>query len=164
MGAQRPVQFIKLFTAGGRNGDRHAQVFPGRAFPQFYGALVKLRVKVFGNLHDGMHQPVDAFTHDLDGEHAGVLDQRFIDHLRATANNGRQALGCAGCLLGCHSFRFRGISDGQLWLVGRRRKAHGKPDLGHLCQSGARPTGTQGELPLLRNLAKLRQQFGPPLP
>jgi hypothetical protein len=75
MRAERAVQLIELFAAGGGDGDGYAQVVAALALTQLNGGRVKHRVKFFGNHRDGVHQSVHFVPHYFDGKLGGILNQ-----------------------------------------------------------------------------------------
>ena len=65
-----------LGATGGVDGQCQAQILAAFAFAQFDGAGIKLRVELGGNMGHCMNKTIDALTHDLDREIAGIDDQR----------------------------------------------------------------------------------------
>src|SRR6202012_602472 len=78
MRGQCPVQLIQLRTAGGCDRDRDAQVITPLAGSGLHRRVIEVRIELPGHLHDRVDEPFGVRAHHLDGERAGVLDQRLF--------------------------------------------------------------------------------------
>jgi unspecific monooxygenase len=77
--SERAVETVELLAAGGRDGDREAQVVAAAAGAHLQRRGVERRVVLQRQLDDGLREAVDVGAHHLDREGARVLDQRFVD-------------------------------------------------------------------------------------
>ena len=77
MRAERAVQLIELFPAGGGDRDGDSEVFATLALAQLNGGGVKAGVEGVGNHRDGMHQTLNFEAHDFDREQRRVLNERL---------------------------------------------------------------------------------------
>jgi len=75
---QRAVNFVKLCATGGSDGDGDAQIFAAFALAQLDGGGVKVRVKLRGNMGNGLHQASHFQAHDFDREKRRIDDQRVV--------------------------------------------------------------------------------------
>lgn len=88
MAGERTVEIVQLLAAGRGHSDRHAQIFASTAGAQLHSAGVKVRVKFFGYLGDGMHEIFSMQAHDLDREQTGIFNQRFLARIGASGGVG----------------------------------------------------------------------------
>jgi len=72
---QRAVNLVKLFAAGGVDGEGHAQVITPLAGTQLHCAGVKAGIKLLGDVGDGAHQMRVLETHHLDRKGTRVSDE-----------------------------------------------------------------------------------------
>jgi len=79
VGAEGAVKLVELLAAGGP--DRHGQteVFARAAAASGHARVVPFRIKIAHDHQHGIDKPIDVFTHDFDGEIAGVLNQTVLD-------------------------------------------------------------------------------------
>ncbi len=75
MGAEGAVQLVKLFSAGGFDGQCQTKVFAGAASALRHACVVPIGVEMANNHEHGIHKALDLFTQDFDGEITRVIDQ-----------------------------------------------------------------------------------------
>jgi len=79
MGAERAVKLVELLAAGGPDGQGQTEVFARATAASGHARVVPLRIEIPHNAQHGIDKPIDMFTHDFDGEIAGVLNQTVLD-------------------------------------------------------------------------------------
>ena len=92
---QGKVELVQLFSGGGVDHEGDSQIFTSTALSHLNGGGVKEGVMRFGDLAQCVHKMICFGAHDLDGENAGVLDERRARI--ALVQNGGGGWGCFGC-------------------------------------------------------------------
>ena len=75
MGAERAVQLIKLFAAGGANGQGQAQVLASTAGALCHAVVAPFGVEVTHDHQHGFDKTCHLLAHNFDREVAGIVNQ-----------------------------------------------------------------------------------------
>ena len=78
MASKGAVQVVELFAAGSVDRDGHAQVFTCAAGASLTGGRFKRGVKLLSSRSNGVDKTIDILAHHLDGEGAGIFNQRLL--------------------------------------------------------------------------------------
>ncbi len=82
VGAERAVQLVKLFAAGGANGQGQAQVLASTAGALCHAVVAPSWVEMAHDHQHGLNKTFYLLAHDFDGEITGVRNQAVVGGCR----------------------------------------------------------------------------------